>query len=207
MNKIIAVILVLLVLLGGWWFLSHKKESAPTNNSVAGTTASTSLKSLLAAGSSQKCTFHSDENGTQADGTFYVANGKSRGDITSTANGKPTKTHMIYSDSTSYVWMDDSTAGYKMSVDPSTLQAKGTTDSSQKSMDYSKDYNYQCSPWSADASMFTPPASVNFTEMNIPAAPSANINTSAGANMDHVCDALTGSAKAQCESAIQAQKK
>jgi hypothetical protein len=185
--------------------LSHKKETPPTNNSVAGATTSTSLKSLLAAGNSQQCTFHSDENGAQTDGTFYVADGKSRGDITSTANGKSSKTHMIYSDSTSYVWMDDATSGYKMSVDPATLQAKGNTDSSQKSMDYAKDYNYQCKPWPADASMFAAPTSVNFTEMSMPAAP--NANASAGASMDHVCDALTGSAKTECENAMKAQKK
>ncbi len=211
MNKTIGIIVAIIIIAGGAFLLMNKKsnDSATKDSSESMSSESmseqdtSSLKALMSSGKSQKCTFSMDENGSTGTGTFYVSNGKSRGDITATVSGKSTTTHMISDGTTSYVWFDGSSTGFKAAVNGDDLKAA----QSQQAVDPNKNYNFKCSDWTADSSMFITPSNVEFKEFNLPVTPSTSGSTSAGANAmmnaDTVCAGLSGSAKTECVAAMQ----
>lgn len=164
---VVVAIIVLAIL--AYLFVFNKRSSAPTTDtSIQGSSQSTggtdqatsssqSLQELVAKGSSVKCTY--GESGSE--GTMYISSGKARGDFSAGTQ----KGHMVMMDKTSYIWMDGSSQGFKSSLDtsaPTTAAANSGTAS--QGVDASKKMNYSCSPWSADASMFTLPTSVQFMD-------------------------------------------
>lgn len=210
MNKTIGIVIAIVVIAGGAYLVLRNKSSnteSTKNDTSSAQTQSTeasesSLQSLLASGKSQKCTYSNNENGTTSTGTFYISGGKSRGDITSVIDGKTSVTHMIYDNSTSYVWIGDSTTGFKMAMNAD--QTNSNQDQSQ-GVNPNKNYNFSCSGWTADDAMLNPPSNVEFKEFNVPATPQATSGTSTNAamNADTVCAALTGTAKDECVAAMQ----
>lgn len=172
-----------------------------TAQSAAETSIETgSIKSLIAAGENQQCTFKSNEQDAETDGTMYLSGGKMRGDFAIDANGTKTSSHMIYDGTTGYVWMDGQVMGFKMSLDANSQ----TTDKSQ-SIDPNKNYEFNCGRWSVDNSKFEIPAGIQFSEM--PALPSGSAGASGSADtkavQQAVCNNLPEPAKAQCLAGIK----
>jgi hypothetical protein len=211
MNKkgIIIAIVILLLLIVGYFFMT-KKGTSPLS-SLTNTSTSTSpksLKDLIGAGSSQKCTFSSKVEDSETSGTVYVASGKMRGDFTSVVSGKTNASHMIVDGTTSYTWMDGEKTGYKMTFDVSQeTQTTGTpvSDSTSGSPDIDQSYDYDCSGWAADSSVFVPPADVKFMSFDsiLPSSqPSGTGAASGSTSQCSYCDSLSGDSKTQCLSAL-----
>lgn len=178
---IIVIVLLLIILGGGVFYLLGKSY---TNSSQAGQTAtsqnqgqqmSTQKKSLFdffSMAGSQKCTFSDKTNG--GSGVVYVNGGKMRGDFQSTNNAKTTTSHMINDGTFVYIWTDGQKSGYKMSLatvkqeQSQVSMAPGNTNSGQQGqtqgMDMKQQSDYSCGPWAADASLFTMPQGVTFTD-------------------------------------------
>lgn len=221
-NKIIAGVVVLVLLIAGGYYFTKTKNTS--NNEVESNTSSVqsdsqetqqtgSLKSLLAGNGNRKCTYKTVQQGYVSEGTFYVANGKMRGDISTTTGGRTTNAHMITKDSTSYMWTDGSDMAFKMAYDPSDVKPSGSTDASasQQAVDLNKDYDFDCSSWSVDASQFELPSGITFKELpKMPAGmpengvvPSSENNIDSKASAELVCNSLSGDAKQQCLKALQ----
>lgn len=180
---IVVGIVVLLLLVGGGAYWMMKKGAAPAapqqTTPVTQTTptqptqtapAMQTLKDLLTAGTAQKCTYQDTAAGNVS-GTTYVSAGKVRADFTTTAGKTTISGHMISDGKTSWIWMDGQLTGFKMAFDQTSTPSAG---SAPQGVDVNKAMNYSCSVWTADATMFTPPATVNFTDLNsmkIPSAP------------------------------------
>ncbi len=219
-NKVIAVILAVVVIGGGAYFLSQRKSEnnvAGENqsaNSATETSAETgSIKSLIAAGKSQQCTFSSKEDATQSSGTMYVAGGKMRGDFNTETNNVKVVSHMIYDGSTSYFWTDGSATGFKMALDANT---KTDASAQAQSVDPDKNYDFDCKSWSVDNSKFELPNGIQFSDFSAmtgasaaaaAGAAGANASTSNSADLKAVremmCASLSGTEKEQCLSAVQ----
>ena len=108
-----------------------------------------SLKSLIASGGSQKCSYSYNANGVTSSAIVYVGNGKMRTDSTININGRIMEYHMILMDDTSYVWGDGMPQGMKMSV--ATMSAPKTAENTQtQTFDMSKEMAYSCNSWSMD---------------------------------------------------------
>lgn len=209
MNKKVGIIVAIAIIATGVYFFTKSGSNDNNTKSESGSASSadqdnqqnSSLKSLMALGKSQKCEFKStDEQGT-AEGVFYISNGKSRGDITTNYEGQTSKTHMIYDNNTSYVWMDGSNSGFKMAID--TQDPQSTTPDQTQGVDPNKDYKFDCDNWNSDNSMFTTPSNVEFKEFNIPTAPTSSTLPTGSMNADTICASLTGDAKNQCEAALK----
>lgn len=204
MNKkvITAVVIVLVLLLGGFLYMRKGSSLVAPQVQTANQTPvnpATTLRDLISKGIAQSCTFTA--NNTQ--GTVYVAGNKVRGDFNSTIDGKVTASHMIVDSNTSYLWMDGTSRGIKMSFDPNAQPS--ATPGASGSFDAAATMNYKCSAWITDASKFTFPAGVTFTAFSLPsAAPAKTTGTSGGSNSSQCsyCDSLSGDAKAQCMSAL-----
>lgn len=219
MNKKIGIIIAAIIVLALIIFFSMRgRDGAEIADESSSTPAASnmeqpkgeqaSLKSLLAMGKSQKCTYET----AGSKGTTYISNGKMRGDFDANlpaGGGSQTAvSHMITDGTTSYMWMDGQTTGVKM--DFSAMQTNPTkgevNNSGQVNVDPNQNYDFQCSNWRADSSVFTPPASVQFTDMGAmmqgqmgsgtTQPPTGDLKTAA-------CNNLPEPAKSQCIAAMQ----
>lgn len=197
----VAVVVLLILGIGGYVMMGKKTEQAPQPQPVGQITPtpgkqSGSLRQLLAAGVAQKCTFSSE--GTQ--GTVYTGGGKMRGDMQTTSDERTIVSHMIVDGTTSYIWMDGQTTGFKMSWEAAQT---GTTGNVQTGIDPNKNVDYDCGVWVTDPGQFAMPAGVTFAAMgNITVPTSAageSMTPKTGAPPEcATCAALTGAAKTQC---------
>lgn len=208
---VIVAVIVILALLGGAAYLSLSKSSktvTPTekttvtepNASPSGVTGT--LKSLF--GKNQSCTITYPNNG--GSGTIYVSGNKFRGDFTTKIAGEKEVKSQVLSDGVyTYVWSSETPTGIKMKIDVTSPTASAQTGN----FNLDQEVGLKCSPWGVDASKFTVPANVKFTDMSnlIPktsALPSAKTETQTQEQSpcDQIADAT---AKAACEKALSGQ--
>ena len=134
-----------------------KKTPASTTQTGASNVATKpsvtqSLKDLLTAGVSQKCTFDQ--------GTVLLSAGKFRADINTTVSGKTSQMHMINDGQFTYIWGADLPQGMKMKIDATAANAD-----SSKYFDTNAKANYNCAPTVSAATDFAPPANVTFMDL------------------------------------------
>ena len=185
---IIGVIILLLILAG----LSFKfvpsllKYSQPNNsmqdNSSENTNANSkntapkksTLTQLMGLGKNSVCTF-SINVGSKMTGKTYVTSNKMRTDFDATTpEGQKISTSMIKDGDWLYSWTSASSQGVKMKV-PAVMEStkstetnNGTGNNIYQNFDPNLEMNYDCKAWVVNSSMFTPPSSVTFMEVNVP---------------------------------------
>lgn len=142
-----------------------ENPSQVENNKFEGSTAE-----LIARGGDHVCTFDQTVENSRSTGTVYISNGKMRGDFKSDVSAGGTnmsvESHMISDGEFMYTWSSMMPTGFKMAIIDSAT-ADGTTPTSQEMFDANMKLSYDCDPWSADASKFTLPSTVTFTEIKI----------------------------------------
>jgi hypothetical protein len=158
-----------------------------------------SIKDLLTAGIPQQCTFTDASGEAGLEGTTYIAGGKMRGDFTTTVDGKTTTGHTIFDGKTSWIWMDETSTGFKIEVDPS--EADSSELPVQQGMDLNKTIDYNCSTWLPDNTLFNPPTDITFTSFEVPDTTEADAMTG-NQNLCESCEALSGESKTQCLTAL-----
>lgn len=201
-TKMIVGIVGVIILIGGIAYFAMGKggtESADTSSAQQATPSS--MKELMASGVSQRCTFNDAPAGSATQGTVYIGGGKVRTDFTSQSSSGSVSGHMIADGTTIYTWMDNMSTGFKMSMSATQSSSSG---SSQQGIDVNKKVDYNCSPWSVDASLFVVPTSITFSDMSAMMQGSAGAGASAGGNAAQcqACASLSGSAQAQCKAAL-----
>ncbi len=218
-QAIIGIVAAAIILLGaGGVFLYSQKKSAskPQPNSTTTATSVTktpssmmsgSLKDLFAGGKTSQCTFDVKGASGETKGTVYVADTKAYGDFDMTSsNGKTTATYMIRNGDTFYVWGDSFPTGMKMTMSMDEMASKMQGSTQYKSLDPNQKTDYKCTDWTADASKFTPPSNVKFTDlggMMIKTTGGPTIPSTTGtAPSCSVCDSLTGTTKAACRASL-----
>ena len=124
----------------------------------------TSLSRLIGLGQSVQCAYQTtDENGAQS-GTFYLANQKMRGEIQVTSREGTYPMNMLNDGTWQYMW--GGPMGDNQGMKISTAAARsGHAPGGHQGPDVNKEMDYQCKPWSTDASKFELPRNVQFMEM------------------------------------------
>lgn len=216
-NKKVIIILIILIIIGIGGYMMMKKspqssnnqapitQNKPTNETIQG-----SLKSLLSAGKSQKCTYSNKVETTSVEGTVYVADGKMRGDFTTTSEQTKMTGHMIVDGGYSYVWSDLSDQGIKMAIDnqqkPSNAPADNTNN---QAPDMEQSYNYTCQGWAGDDTVFAPPNDITFASFTLPSTqPSGTSTTGINTNSSacSACDSVpAGAARDACKTQLNCQ--
>ncbi len=183
----------------------EKTKSATLPKQEAGKKGS--LKNLLALGGSQKCAYTVTENGITSSATIYLSGEKMRVDSQTTTNGKIENARMLFANKIMYVWGDGMPQGIKMPIPDANTPTPQNTQGTVQMVDLDKEMNYSCSPWSADASYFTPPTSVKF--MDISQMINQAVPTGSGSGAGDVqamqcgaCDSLSEPDKTQCRQAL-----
>jgi uncharacterized protein YxeA len=209
-NKIIAGIIVVLIILAGAFFLMRSKsgdvasESQTADSQTQVQSEKSSIKSLLASGSTRKCTYSVDQDGYKSEGTIYVANNKMRGDFTALIDGKETMSHMINDSATSYMWTDGVGQGMKFSISPEDVNSDQYKSAKTGAVNLDQNYDFSCDSWVVDTSKFELPSNVQFSELpKIPSftpetagSPESSLDTKEA--QQAICNSLTGAAKDAC---------
>lgn len=205
-NTILAIATIVILLLTAGGFLLSKKASYKTSLPTQSATTnqetqaeSKSLKDLFTSGVSQTCTF---SVGSESTGNVYVANGKMRGDFTVNAADKVITSHMISDGKTSYVWMDGEKTGFKMAFDVSNASPVPEA-SASTTVDLNKKFDYNCTPSVSDASKFSLPTDVTFTDMSelkAPKIPAGGMDAKAA--QCAACNQAPSGYQAQCKAAL-----
>jgi hypothetical protein len=201
MNRNVMLLIGALVLVAigvGVFALSQRntspQEGSPQISEQKPQEEQKSIKDLITSGGSQKCTFKDKSDEYDMEGIAYISDGKVRADLKSSAGGKNILSHMIVENNSLYQWMDGQNIGYKAVFNPDDY-ASGT----EKSTDINQSVDYDCSPSSIDASLFTPPATVKFQELG-DTSPTGGQDSG---NNCAACNYLQGEQKTQCLQALK----
>jgi hypothetical protein len=219
-NKIIIGVVVLIILgAGAWYFVSQSNKGGtpvagtPNAPAVSGNeTSPDTLAVLLAAGKPVKCTVAPTADNGNISGTFYIANGKTRGDYSVTEGAQPMNGHMIVLGETSYTWFEGQSTGFKITAPPANTNTNvNSSATANQGFDPNQKIGYNCSPWSTDASVFSLPANVKFSDMSAlgvpavtpPAAGNVNSGAASGGNAAEcaACDQVPAY-RDQCRKAL-----
>lgn len=173
-SKMIWIIIVILIIIGAVWFFM-KGSSAPSNQTgeapttSSGQAQSTNLKALIASGASEQCTFSTDTTS----GTVYISGGKMRGSFAASTGAGRVTSNMINDGQNVYMWVDNQSTGYKMSVASMPTGSTSGQNPASQGIDQNANYEYKCSHIGVDASMFAAPSNVTFNSLPSVQYPSA----------------------------------
>jgi hypothetical protein len=169
---------------------------------------SASLKDLLGMGKTVKCTSTNTSDKFSTTGTTYVSGEKVRSDVVSKMeNATETNSHIIVAGGWMYMWNEGATTGIKIDTNAAKQEAAPAPDnssqgnaSSQPSDQFDNKANFDCSPWTADESVFAIPQNVSFTDQSALLNNLKNNVPKAPGNACAVCDSIPdATAKAQCK--------
>lgn len=206
---IIAAIVILSGAAGVFLYSQNKNEPEPNTTTATeqkneAESLESNLASILKAGKTQKCTFtYADEGGNSTKGMAYLTKNQMRTDVTSTTNGKSSTIYVIRNGDDNYIWGSDfpDNTGLKMTM---SLDEYASNEESKKYFDPNLNAKYDCSNWTVDSSMFTPPTNIKFQDIGallqgmMKGASKAPTGTAGSSSECSICNSLTGDARTAC---------
>ncbi len=167
-NLIIGVIAAVVVIGGGAWYMSTKapgdtKEGTEVSTEGAG---SATFAEFIAMGGSRECDVTVDNEHAPATGVVFVSGADVRSDFVTrptTAGGSEITAHMLRTNGYVYTWTDAMPQGVKIK-ETATMQSGEEGQSQGVSMESKVDYD--CRPWTPDASKFSVPANITFMDFS-----------------------------------------
>ena len=166
-NKVVLISSLLgvsLLILGGCGPATTLTKTTPTIAKTQTEGVATSLKTLLAGGKDQKCTWTAGDSSNS--GTLYISGNKFKQEITTTDPETKTENQMFsLSDGVSvYTWGTAmGTTGFKTTI--ADMQSGITGTPAQGKVDINTQYQYQCQPWTANETDLAVPTNITFTDM------------------------------------------
>ena len=180
---IVGIVVALVVGIGAWLFLSHDKAVAPSTTESERTTGSSvtasqsaaikesftgtgSFLDLMGMGRDLMCNFSyvADDTNAAVAGTVMVSGEDIRGDFEMEQANMLYKSHMIQDGTTIYTWSESPQGNFAIMMPLNEAEEADSTSSSdyERPVNMDNDVDYDCQPWSADASVFVPPQDVEF---------------------------------------------
>lgn len=167
--KILYALIALAVVGGGAWFVMNREEAtgAPSSAQESSEMVSTetqnfkgSMQELMARGGSWKCDVSVTTEGITSTGTTYVAQGRVRADFVSEIPqvGKM-ESHMLMRDNTAYTWTSMMNQGFKFPIKGNEVEPEV---SAEVAAQINQDYDYRCTAWPTDESVFALPSGITF---------------------------------------------
>jgi hypothetical protein len=215
-NQVIVIIaaLVIIVLGVGGYFLYGQKNNNVNNNLAATqakptTNLQSSIADLFIGGETKKCTFNlSEKNNRTTRGTILVTKNMAYANFAINDNKRETKTNLIRNNDTFYIWGDSFPSGIKIIMNVNEMAQKMKS-SNYSGFDPDQKVNYNCSPWTLDSAIFTPPSSVKFVDISAmmpktsPVTTQPKTSVTQAQSLDPCAQITNAAAKAACETAIK----
>jgi len=159
-----------------------------------------SIFDLLKLGNTAKCTFSSDTDSVRTSGTTYLSGKQVRGDFSIISEGTLIESHMYSDGEWVYTWSSLLPQGIKMKLDAAESEKMQQDAQKIEGMeDFQNKFDYKCSDWTVDDSMFVLPNGVQFTDFS-----ETLKNLKSGENnMCAACDMVPDdAAKAECKNRL-----
>ncbi|HRH26335.1 MAG TPA: hypothetical protein PLF31_02600 [Candidatus Paceibacterota bacterium] len=184
---------------GGTYYMYNKQDASDENIKYpsdmtneerdaqvgvqANNNGSSSIRTLLSLGKNVRCDVKTDES----NGVAFVAGNRVRADFEVTASASTADdAHMIADGEHVYVW--SGSQGMKMvAADANSSTSAQTQGNTQAGLD--TQIEYTCTDWVVDEEKFTPPTTVNFTDIS--AMIRGNVNSGVNVNTS-VTGTVTG---------------
>jgi len=170
MNKtFLTLVLSSLVLSACGPTASTTVNNSPSPTPTTETSVAKSLKDLMALGTAQKCTWQVTDTGQEMTGTMLISGQKFKQTIVvPVPSGQTTTTTYAISDGTSLYSWSDASKGVGMKINLADAQKNAPTpgQKTDTSVDWSKQYNYNCSPATVSDADFAPPSDIKFTDLS-----------------------------------------
>ncbi len=167
---IVGIAAAVVVVAGAVYFFAGSKAPATEGVQEQAAVASSDAGKKMAfadfikQGGSYKCTVHQSVGGIDTVGTTYISGDMIRGEYTTQVQGQNIDTSFVLRDGYTYSW---SSMVPNMGIKSKAVVAAGDTSASaQGSYSFNAEQigDYQCDPWTADASTFALPKGVTFRE-------------------------------------------
>lgn len=160
--------------------MRHSARTVPAVSSLSSTTpVETDLRSTVPQGTVKKslaalvsakdpvvCDYATSTPKVRASGIVYAAGGKMRADVVMhqiSPSPLDAELHLAYDGSALYLWTPLLKENLKV-VGPLT-QLVSTSTNPSFNVTWAKDAQYSCKSWNMDASVFTPPAGIQFVDL------------------------------------------
>ncbi len=197
MNKLIVLLIAFISIVG--IVLSSSPYSVPLADAktpVINKKLTGKFWDLTNTGKDMQCTYSTKQQKTISNGVIYVSGANLRGNFTTTIAKQTIKTYMIKKGDIIYTWTSAANIGTKMTYKAAT---NPTSMPSQEKMDnFNQKYNYTCTSWTPDTTLFTPPSNINFID-----ASNAMQGIRPSIKMGNACSACdsipNATAKASCK--------
>lgn len=211
-QALVGIITAAIILIGaaGVFLYSQNKpsEKQPISTSASvneenKSEMTSSLSELLKSEQTQECSFSYDEiSGGKTSGITYLSGENMRTDLTMDNNNKITNVYVVRNGNDSYIWGSEfpNNTGLRMTISVDELV---NGESTKKYFDPDRKLNYNCKPWTIDASVFIPPSNIKFSDLSQMMQGFMNTTKTSGAptgttNNCSMCNFLTGDAKNAC---------
>ena len=167
MKKLLPIVLVVaLIVIGGgaYLFMNQGKTTVPSGSGTPASKSAKSdtfmgtLKEAVALGVGMKCTYKVEGNEYEG----YVKGENYKGTI-KTAEGK--EGGVIMKDNCMWTWTEGESQGVKFCYDETDVETEETDVWEQPQGTVGPDITYSCVPFAVTDAQFTPPADVNFLDM------------------------------------------
>lgn len=202
---IIGAVIIIAIAAAG--FILTRSSNPPTSSLVNQQSSSgpTTLKSLLALGQNQKCTYEfTDDITGNTQGTIYISGGKMRSDYTFTARDGQNYQGSTINDSTYiYSWSTVSNQGSKFAINET--ESVESNDKTTKGVNPDEELNYKCGPWAADSSVFNPPSNIQFTDSTSMMQQIDEQGSGMKTSQCSTCENLEGEAQSSCKQALNCE--
>ena len=168
-NLISGLIVVAVIAIGGYFIF--KGDKAPNPGDVKGEETTETGKKMafsefVKQGGSYKCTVKQAMNDFENSGTVYINGAQMRGEFSTIAEGRNVDTTFIVTDGYTYSWSSMlPNMGFKMKINPGTNGGGSADTSGTYSFNSEQIGDYNCEPWTVDASMFATPSGMTFTKI------------------------------------------
>lgn len=209
MKILFAALILIIILFGGYYIIrsSHTTKPGQTKTTMAQNKVSKTpitlqgtLKNLLDSNKSEKCTYSANAGSSLLNGIVYVSDGKMKGDFTSGINKAATVSgHIIIDSPNAYIWTDISKNGLKFSLASLTASNSAGVLNTQ-APNLNQQVSYSCQNWKADNSVFTLPANISFTALNLPSVPDNGNKAACSA-----CNNLPAAPQQACKTQLNCQ--
>lgn len=128
-------------------------------------TFSGKITDLLKLGKDLKCTWDTTDQGVDVSGTAYISGQKSRTEMKINQPEMTVTSYFVSDGDTAYMWGDNQ-PGFKMNLADFEDQSDDTSsDSAPAENNWNQDFDYNCSAWAVDPSVFQIPTDIEFTDM------------------------------------------
>lgn len=168
MLKVVAIVLGVAILgLGAYFVIQNNQQELSTQQTVSNAESldgEATFRELLALGDNIRCnvSYEPEEYNGVFDGTVFIAGERMRADFVMNSPEGTMETSVINTGDRVYTWGSTPMGRMAIMFDAPEDTPESDSDDTDEPFDMDENVTYRCGTWTVDASVFAPPADIEF---------------------------------------------